>query len=45
MTLAMMRPLMAGQTHFTLDDTCYGTIGMAPCNRTLHIEVHATYRS
>jgi len=43
-TSDVLRGLLAGATHFEVDDACFGTVGSAECGRTMRVEVSATYR-
>ncbi len=43
-TDSVMRALYQHAEHFEADDRCMGTIGTAPCRRTLHVTATATYR-
>lgn len=43
-TDTVMRGLQQHQEHFEADDRCMGSIGSAPCRRTLHVVGIATYR-
>lgn len=43
-TDSVMRALEAHETHLTADDRCYGSVGNAPCKRTLHVIGTATYK-
>jgi hypothetical protein len=43
-TDAVMRALLAHEEHFEAEDRCYGSIGNAPCRRSLHVVGTATYR-
>jgi hypothetical protein len=45
LTNSVIRGLSDGKTEFTLDQGCEGNVGTANCERSLHIEVTATYRS
>ncbi len=42
-TDAIMRALQAHNEHFEADDRCLGSVGTAPCSRTLHVTAIATY--
>lgn len=44
LTNSVLRGLLAGSTHFEIDQPCDGNIGTANCGRTMHVEVTATYR-
>ncbi|MGH7296618.1 MAG: hypothetical protein ACRELB_16890 [Polyangiaceae bacterium] len=43
LTSDVMRGLLAGATRFELDDPCRGSVGVAECGRTMHVQVTATY--
>jgi len=43
-TTAVMRGLLDGHGHFTIDQRCEGTVGSAACGRDMHVEVTATFR-
>ncbi len=40
----MMRGLQSGSTRFDVEDSCHGSVGVAGCGRTMHVQVTATYR-
>jgi hypothetical protein len=43
-THAIMRCLKNGEQAFDGDDSCHGSTGGAPCNRTLHYHATAEYK-
>ena len=43
-THAVLRSLLEGKTHFVIDEQCQGNTGSANCERTMHVDVTATYR-
>lgn len=43
-TSSVLRGLLAGSTHFDVEDLCYGSLGSAECGRTVRVQVTATYR-
>ena len=44
LTRALLQHLERGQTEFTLEETCTGTIGTASCGRTVRVRARATYK-
>lgn len=44
-TYSIMRSLREKQTKFSGEDSCNGSVGSAPCGRTLHYEATAEYKS
>jgi hypothetical protein len=44
LTSSVMRGLLAGVTRFDVEDTCAGSLGGAGCDRTVRVQVTATYR-
>lgn len=44
-THMVMRSLRMSDAHFEGEDPCHGTVGTAPCNRTLHYVADAEYRA
>jgi hypothetical protein len=43
LTVAVMRGLVEGKSHFELDGRCNGNVGSADCGRNVHVDVSATY--
>lgn len=44
LTDAVLRELKAGKTAFTVDDACFGEVGVSHCGRLLRATATATYR-
>ena len=44
LTSHVLRGLLEGKTHFTVDQRCQGSVGSADCGRNMHVEITATYR-
>lgn len=40
----VLRRLQQGATRFAIDQQCQGNTGTASCERTMHVDVTATYR-
>ncbi len=45
LTVAVMRGLVEGKTHFEVDSQCHGNVGSAECGRNVHVDVSATYNA
>lgn len=40
----VLRCLLEGKTRFAIEEQCQGNTGTANCERTMHVDVTATYR-
>src|SRR5438105_23676 len=45
LTSSVLRGLSEGKTEFSLDQHCEGNVRTANCERSLHVDVTATYRA